>query len=30
VLAPKLIVLQRYPYQGPYYSEQEARDHPSN
>ena len=26
VLAPKLIVLQRYAYQGPYYSEQEARD----
>jgi hypothetical protein len=26
VLAPKLIVLQRYAYQGPYYSEQQARD----
>ena len=24
--APKLIVLQRYPYQGPFYSEQEAND----
>jgi hypothetical protein len=29
VLAPKLIVLQRYPYQGPFYSEQEANDHSS-
>jgi hypothetical protein len=29
VLAPKLIVLQRYPYQGPYYSESEAHDHSS-
>jgi len=29
-LAPKLIVLQRYPYQGPFYSEQEAHDCPSN
>jgi hypothetical protein len=28
-LAPKLIVLQRYPYQGPYYSEQEAHDNSS-
>jgi hypothetical protein len=27
VQAPKLIVLQRYPYQGPYYNEQEACDH---
>jgi hypothetical protein len=27
VLAPKLIVLQRYAYQGPYYTEQEAHDH---
>ena len=27
VLAPKLIVLQRYAYQGPYYSETEANDH---
>lgn len=26
VLAPKLIVLQRYAYQGPYYTEQEAND----
>ena len=26
VLAPKLIVLQRYPYQGPFYSEQQATD----
>ena len=26
VLAPKLIVLQRYAYQGPYYSEQQAHD----
>jgi hypothetical protein len=30
MLAPKLIVLQRYPYQGPYYSEQEAHDNSSN
>jgi hypothetical protein len=30
VQAPKLIVLQRYPYQGPFYSEQEANDHSSN
>jgi hypothetical protein len=28
--SPKLIVLQRYPYQGPFYSEQEARDHTSH
>jgi hypothetical protein len=28
--SPKLIVLQRYPYQGPYYTEQEANDHTSN
>ena len=27
MLAPKLIVLQRYAYQGPYYSETEANDH---
>jgi hypothetical protein len=27
VLAPKLIVLQRYPYQGPFYSEQQSHDH---
>jgi len=26
VLAPKLIVLQRYPYQGPFYTEQQAGD----
>jgi hypothetical protein len=26
VLAPKLIVLQRYPYQGPFHSEQAAHD----
>ena len=26
VQSPKLIVLQRYPYQGPFYSEQEAND----
>lgn len=26
VQSPKLIVLQRYPYQGPFYSEQEAHD----
>jgi len=30
MLAPKLIVLQRYPYQGPFYSEHEANDHTSN
>jgi hypothetical protein len=30
VQAPKLIVLQRYPYQGPFYSEQEAHDHTSH
>lgn len=29
VLAPKLIVLQRYAYQGPYYTEQEAHDNSS-
>jgi hypothetical protein len=29
VLAPKLIVLQRYAYQGPYYSESEAHDNTS-
>ena len=28
--SPKLIVLQRYPYQGPYHSELEAHDHSSN
>jgi hypothetical protein len=28
--SPKLIVLQRYPYQGPFYSEQEAHDHTSH
>ena len=28
-LAPKLIVLQRYPYQGPFYNQQEAADAPS-
>jgi hypothetical protein len=27
--APKLIMLQRYPYQGPFQSEQEANDHTS-
>ena len=27
VLAPKLILLQRYPYQGPFYSEQESHEH---
>lgn len=27
---PKLIVLQRYPYQGPFYSESEANDHTCN
>jgi hypothetical protein len=26
VLAPKLIVIQRYPYQGPFYSETQAND----
>jgi hypothetical protein len=30
VQGPKLIVLQRYPYQGPYYTEQEAHDNSSN
>jgi len=30
VQTPKLIVLQRYPYQGPYYSEAEAHDNASN
>ena len=29
VLAPKLIVLQRYAYQGPFYSEKDAHDYPS-
>ena len=29
ILAPKLIVLQRYAYQGPYYTEQEANDNSS-
>jgi hypothetical protein len=29
VQAPKLIVLQRYAYQGPFYSEQEANDYSS-
>jgi hypothetical protein len=29
ILAPKLIVLQRYAYQGPYYAEQEANDNSS-
>ena len=29
VRCPKLIVLQRYPYQGTFYSEQEAHDHTS-
>jgi hypothetical protein len=29
VLAPKLIVLQRYAYQGPYYSESDAHDNTS-
>ena len=29
VQGPKLIVLQRYPYQGPFYSESEANDHTS-
>jgi hypothetical protein len=29
VQSPKLIVLQRYAYQGPYYNEQEAHDHTS-
>lgn len=27
VLAPKLIVLQRYAYQGPFYTEQESHEH---
>jgi hypothetical protein len=27
VLAPKLIVLQRYEYQGPFITQQEANDH---
>jgi hypothetical protein len=30
VLAPKLIVLQRYPYQGPFMTEDQAHDHSSN
>jgi hypothetical protein len=30
VLAPKLIVLQRYPYQGPYYTKEQANDHTSS
>ena len=30
VQGPKLIVLQRYPYQGPFYSEHEAHDYSSN
>ena len=30
VQAPKLILLQRYPYQGPFYSEEEAHDNASN
>ena len=30
VQSPKLIVLQRYPYQGPYHTKQEANDHSSN
>jgi 1,4-dihydroxy-2-naphthoyl-CoA synthase len=30
VQAPKLIVLQRYPYQGPFHSEDEAHDNASN
>lgn len=30
VQSPKLIVLQRYAYQGPFYSEQQAHDHTSN
>ena len=30
VQAPKLIVLHRYPYQGPFYSEQQANDHSSD
>ena len=29
VLAPKLIVLQRYEYRGPFFTEQEANDHSS-
>jgi len=27
ILAPKLIMIQRYPYQGPFYSKDEADDH---
>jgi hypothetical protein len=27
VLCPKLIVIQRYPYQGPFYSEEQVNDH---
>jgi hypothetical protein len=30
VQAPKLILLQRYPYQGPFHSEEEAHDNASN
>lgn len=30
VQSPKLIALQRYPYQGPYYTKQEADDNSSN
>lgn len=30
VQAPKLIVLQRYPYQGPFHSEDQAHDNASN
>ena len=30
VLSPKLIVLQRYPYQGPFMTETQAHDHSSN
>jgi hypothetical protein len=26
VLAPKLILIQRYPYQGPFYTKEEADD----
>lgn len=29
VLAPKLIVIQRYPYQGPFLTQEEAHDHSS-
>ena len=29
ILAPKLIMIQRYPYQGPFYTEAEANDHAS-